>query len=214
MQGSASISVPHASAPDAERAAFLDALFDGLAGLIEVRSILPDGPVRSAFCETLEAALEAIARDDREGLNVYVGTATRGPKRLPNGKIDGGAANLIACRVLYVDRDDLADEGAREEWAIALETFPFRPSIEIDSGNGAHAYWLLEEPLDFTDAAVRAAWSATQRGLIDVLGTDPVVHDPPRIMRVPGTTNRPPAEKRAHGRVDTPARLLRLEVNR
>ena len=47
-----------------------------------------------------------------------------------------------------------------------------------------HAYWRLAAPMhDLT------AWSGFQLDLATAIKSDPAVHDPPRVMRLPGFTN-------------------------
>ena len=60
-----------------------------------------------------------------------------------------------------------------------------------------HAYWELEEPVLNLDA-----WRDVQRSLAAALGTDPVVINPSRIMRVAGTISWPNPDKAAKGYVE------------
>ena len=60
-----------------------------------------------------------------------------------------------------------------------------------------HAYWQLEEPVMNLDA-----WRDVQRSLAAALGTDPVVINPSRIMRVAGTISWPSDDKKAKGYVE------------
>ena len=57
-----------------------------------------------------------------------------------------------------------------------------------------HAYWELEEPVFNLDA-----WRAVQTNIAGVLGTDRVVINPSRIMRVAGTVSWPNQDKEAKG---------------
>ncbi len=85
-----------------------------------------------------------------------------------------------------------------EKTAVELiKKFPFMPSIVVDSGNGWHAYWLLEEPWIFTDDDDRAvgmnavkSWQAKLRAVFRASGYDlDTTHDFARVLRVPGTYN-------------------------
>lgn len=81
------------------------------------------------------------------------------------------SSNIIGLRALFVDSDngELSD----------LSCMP-PPSIISRSVQGPHIYWLLNpnEPVcEFTRA---------QKRISARLGTDPVIHDLPRVMRVPG----------------------------
>ena len=114
------------------------------------------------------------------GYNIYFGA---------NPRI-GRSKNAIAgCRALFVDIDHM-DAAEAETWLDVVMTewsVPY-PSVKICSGNGIHFYWRLKEQLSTAD------WSEHQRGLIGTFNltskvADPVIFDPPRIMRVPGFVN-------------------------
>ena len=70
---------------------------------------------------------------------------------------------------------------ARKRWRVV--GMP-EPTVVILSGHGVHAYWRLVEPMTNL-----AEWTAIQKRLIDLLGSDKSIHDPPRIMRLPGFLN-------------------------
>lgn len=113
-------------------------------------------------------------------LNVYFGA---NPRRDRGGR---KAADVPLARCLFVDLDGLSVDAA----AMYLrETALPAPTAAVFSGGGVHYYWRLEEPI--TDLA---AWSGRQRGIIAEFArcnapADRAIHDPPRIMRVPGTFN-------------------------
>ena len=185
-----------------QRRQFLATVFEGLPGWIEIRSLSRNGLPAQVFCRDIQAGLHTISEHFHTGLNVYAGMATR------HSGESGGKANLVRCRVLWVDRDGLTEEGAREEWETALERFPIQPSLRVDSGGGEHAHWILEEPLDLTDADQIQLLEHTLKGLADALECDPAPTDASRIMRVPGTINLPSPEKQAAGRIDAPCRII------
>jgi hypothetical protein len=58
------------------------------------------------------------------------------------------------------------------------------PSMIVISGHGVHFYWRLNKPITNL-----ARWTAIQKRLIQLLGSDPAIHDPARVMRVPGFLN-------------------------
>jgi uncharacterized protein (DUF927 family) len=79
------------------------------------------------------------------------------------------AENVNGLRALFVD----SDNGE-------LPSLPSPPSIEVQTPRGPHIYWALkanEEVSGFTTA---------QKALIQSLGTDKLIHDPCRVMRLPG----------------------------
>lgn len=79
------------------------------------------------------------------------------------------AENVVALRALFIDVDD--NQG---------RIFAIRPDIVVLSGRGLHAYWLLDagEALEEFEAAQKHAAAYYK--------SDPVIHDLPRVMRVPG----------------------------
>jgi hypothetical protein len=58
------------------------------------------------------------------------------------------------------------------------------PTLVIVSGHGVHAYWRLVEVVNDL-----AEWSQLQRLLISALDSDKSIHNPERIMRLPGFLN-------------------------
>ncbi len=64
-----------------------------------------------------------------------------------------------------------------------VKSLRFQPNIIVDSGNGYHLYFLLDQPYPVEDV------SYTCKRLEVWLGADHC-HDPARILRVPGTLNR------------------------
>jgi hypothetical protein len=81
--------------------------------------------------------------------------------------------NVLAVRALFTD-----DDGGQALDAQALEAAP--PSLIVQSAHGRHTYWCLAAPetLDRFEEA--------QKALARHFGTDPAVHDLPRVMRLPG----------------------------
>lgn len=91
---------------------------------------------------------------------------------------DGGgraAINVIGLRALFVDADK---KPMPDKWHADPDIIVRRDAMHW------HAYWLLtpEQPLGmFTPA---------QKRLSAFYGTDPIIHDLPRVMRVPGFIHR------------------------
>lgn len=76
--------------------------------------------------------------------------------------------NIINIRALFCDWDGTVPAA-----------FHLPPSIVVRSANGPHAYWLVTDcPID--------GFTRAQRRLAAHYGSDPVVHDLPRVMRLPG----------------------------
>ena len=86
------------------------------------------------------------------------------------------ATNIEQPRALYADADG---EEQTRRCISQLKACEAHPSMVVKSGRGYHFYFLTNVPRD--------QFSMLQKRLIDKLGTDPAVHDLPRVMRLPGT---------------------------
>lgn len=99
------------------------------------------------------------------------------------------AQNVSVARCLFVDfdRSESGERGIGFDEAqrrISEANLP-EPTAWVSSGKGIHAYWRLAEPMHDL-----AEWRGRQRGLIRKLDTDACIHNPNRLMRVPGLRNR------------------------
>ena len=86
-------------------------------------------------------------------------------------------ANIVAIRAHFIDLDNLS---AMENLARARDWYP-QPAFAVQSSpNKAHVYWPVVRYMD----ALR--FTSIQRRLITQFNADLVIHDLPRVMRVPG----------------------------
>lgn len=163
---------------------FMAVLFEP-EDLIELRPVRHDGkPQRDRDWLTRDklASMNGTLTGLNADQSVYFGANPRNHR--------GGRAEHVATfRCLFADFDDGAT------WTNVAKRiddvgFP-HPSAVVNSGGGVHTYWRLTYP---TDAA---SWTAAQRGLIELLGSDPTIKDAPRIMRLPTTINRKPKRRGA-----------------
>jgi len=78
-----------------------------------------------------------------------------------------------------------------------LGSVPIRPSIVLGTGGGIHAWWLLREPVDFSEGDERERFGRLVAGIQERIrrtarergfGVDST-HDLARVMRVAGTRN-------------------------
>lgn len=92
---------------------------------------------------------------------------------------DGTGANVRGYGSLVLDFDSA--EEADHGLGVLLD-LELVPSLTVASGRGLHVYLLLDELVPCLDG------QRVNQRLCQVTGSDPV-HDPPRIMRTPGTTN-------------------------
>lgn len=147
--------------------ALADCLFEP-DDIVEIRT-LPGGK------QTWRAAATLGDYRPPTGMNIYFGVN-------PRSRHGGTAADVALARCLFVDFDG-GTTAAKALAKIDNAGLP-EPTIVINSGHGTHCYWRLESSL--TDLA---EWSGYQKKLIAALGSDKTIHDPPRIMRLPGTLN-------------------------
>lgn len=154
--------------------------------------------------------------DKREGrLNLYF-SVNEPAATAPNKKLS--KSDISAVRALCIDIDiekppsgaDLATHFEKERSRLREIVRQLRadlcpPTAVLDSGGGIQAFWILSEKLDAKTQ--QAATEAQGRGLIHRFGGDSV-ENVDRIMRLPGTTNIPTAEKVARGQQTRRASIM------
>jgi len=150
------------------------------------------------FANTREEADEIIEELSASKVNVYYGCAKYGP--LENRKHE----NVVAIRALWVDIDCGPTKGVPNskgkiegylgqqiglaEFQKFCKTVGLPKPVLVNSGNGIHAYWLLEQTLtrrEWEPLAKRLKQLCKEHGLI----VDDKVFEASRILRVPGTFN-------------------------
>jgi hypothetical protein len=102
----------------------------------------------------------------------------------PNPRLATGETKnngVLLARSLWCDFDHITEVEVKQR--LKTSGLPL-PTLIVRSGGGLHTYWRLLEPL--VDLEI---WSQAQKYLIGILGSDPAIHDPARIMRLPGFTN-------------------------
>lgn len=112
---------------------------------------------------TLVEHADELARLNAEGAGIFLTinrTDLKGRKK----------GNVVALNALFTDND-----GPSKPLALA-------PSIVVQSAGGKHDYWLL----DAEDGDELDAFPDAQKQLAAFYGSDPKVHDLPRVMRLPG----------------------------
>lgn len=170
---------PEVGAAREQVAQFVDLVFEP-DDLVEVRCLRENSRPWRRWVRAAEVVdlVPELARLNADGWNVYAGAN-------PRSRDGGGSdADVALARCLFVDFDDCGPAGAKARIeAAGLPT----PTLVLDSGNGAHAYWRLEEPLEDLET-----WADYQRAAIAAVGSDPTIKNPSRIMRVPGFENLKP----------------------
>lgn len=152
---------------------FLSRLFQYCEGSIEIRP-LPGGQQGFFDLEDL-AGIEAHC-ERFKSKNLFFGVATRA----------GGGTKAHVVRVPAVWADVDFKDTPREILADKLKSFPFKPSIIVKSGGGAHLYWLLKVPVGQGDIE---DLEEVNRRIAGALGGDRNAVDAARVLRLPGTLN-------------------------
>jgi hypothetical protein len=159
------------------------------AAFIEVRGKREgEGMNYRRFCRSPEALVKDMA-GWKPGLNYWVGVALRKDNK------GGAKVNLLALTAAFADVDvgtaghkGTTNYQTKEEARAALEAFPLRPSLVVDSGGGFQPYWLFREPVGLTPESITRL-EKINRGLSQALGGDVAATDAARILRLPGTFN-------------------------
>ena len=123
-----------------------------------------------------------VAREDlnKDGYEAYM-TVNGFPEDTQHTK-----ENCINLNTFFIDIDGRKDLEELEQIKKKLE-----PSFIIETMNGFHLYWLLDEPLYKEEIAnwdeVVAEWEKIEENLVNSLNADKAVKDVTRILRQPNT---------------------------
>lgn len=142
--------------------------------LVEIRLIGPGNLVRREWHKRDEAVKMLSGLRQRVGQHVYFGA---------NPRLNSGskASDIAHANCVFADFDGVSVEDAA---ARCKDAGMPEPTAVVKSGGGVHCWWRLDSATsDFS------GWTAAQKLIASRLGSDPVVHDAPRIMRVPGFCN-------------------------
>ena len=104
----------------------------------------------------------------------------------PRCKAGGGKKQHVRlARSVWTDLDDISVDDARQR--VCSAKMP-KPSLLVDSGHGVHAYWLLDEPVEFRRKEKRAGFERKLKTIYQRLGADST-QDVSRLLRLPGFLN-------------------------
>lgn len=123
-------------------------------------------------------------RDDLNQAGYEAYFTVNGFENAPNAKLD----NCSSLNAFFVDIDGRKDLKELEEIKRKLD-----PTFILETKNGYHIYWLLDEPLYKADMSIDEwstmvmKWEQTEQAIVWDLKADPVVKDIPRILRIPDT---------------------------
>lgn len=120
----------------------------------------------------------------------------------------------------HVDVDPRAGEDVASEQARSLALLKNPPgglpppTVIVFSGGGHQAFWALSQPIEIDGKEELAEDTKLYNLAIEVLLGADNVHDISRIMRLPGSVNRPDSKKRAKGRVEALAEVVEWHEDR
>lgn len=144
----------------------LEYIFRG--GGKQVVSTLPEGIHKQFDANEVDAAWEYIVEQGKT-TNVYINPNGR-REDLPNG-VRGGDADVTTVNAFEVDADVLGAAHkeqnlppTKQDAIDTLNELAIPPSVIVDSGYGIYGYYLLENPIDTTDAETRKQVSAIYKG--------------------------------------------------
>jgi hypothetical protein len=164
---------------------------------VELRSLISGKPAAQRWIQLgtddLDAAWRDLHADDVR--SHYFGA---NPRTCKGGS---AAGDVAVARCVYVDFDPEGDGAAAYANAFQVDVALARiedarlphPTAILKTPKGVHAYWRLEEPVQDL-----RRWTRVQKAIIQAVGSDPSVHDAPRVMRLPGFACRKPL---AQGRI-------------
>lgn len=128
--------------------------------------------------------------------------------------------DIKALAWLHVDVDPRAGEDLEEEQerALRLLTKPPGnvppPTVVVFSGGGYQGFWKLREPFEINGDLMLAEEAKRWNQQLEILFEGDDCHNIDRIMRLPGTINKPNAKKRKKGRVDALAYVVEFDEGR
>jgi hypothetical protein len=156
---------------------YRDCLFISI-DIIELRTINPAiGEIKSHWttAATLPAMAPLLRRKNNARCNIYVG---------PNPRCNFGERGDSAVELapsMFADFDGIGvDQALTRIESIGLP----RPTLVVTTGHGVHCYWRFNLAMENLDD-----WTHLQKDLIAAVDSDPVIHNPERIMRLPGFQN-------------------------
>lgn len=129
--------------------------------------------------------VSSVERRDDLNLNGYEAYFTvNGFEGAPNAKLE----NCTSLNSFFVDID-----GRKEEKELAAIKAKLDPTFILETKNGYHVYWILDEPI-FRNEVTPEEWTASvkrweriEQAIVLELKADLVVKDVPRILRIPDT---------------------------
>lgn len=128
--------------------------------------------------------------------------------------------DIAAMAWLHIDLDPRAGEDLEEEQKRILDSLLHPPgdvpppTCIIFSGGGYQGFWKLSTPIPIDGDVARAEDAKRYNTQLETLFSSDATGNVDRIMRLPGTVNRPDAKKKAKGRRPALAKVVDFCVDR
>ena len=128
------------------------------------------------FSGSLKRNWQELSDLNEKGYNIFMLiNSVRGERRT--------ADQIHKVNALFIDYDGGDWSVDKDNIDNFLDKFPVKPHMVVNSSRGCyHAYWLVND-------VELVQFSSIQKKLAAKFNSDPKVHDLPRVMRMPGTTN-------------------------
>lgn len=181
--------------------AFLSTIYrDCHEGYITL-TLLPERKTLWFKVNEIEKVLAAVKKYGAK-TNTFFGVGLR--RKVLQNNLRGSENDILTITTLYADLDirsnahaETALPGSIDEAVEFLNSLPLKPSIIVNSGNGLHAYWLLDEPFKIQSAKDKGYISAVFKDWSRFLGAMAKeqgwkldnISDLARVLRVPGSIN-------------------------
>ena len=163
---------------------FVEKLFENVdEGFVELRPISGSDVRTEIFSldeiNNLMDNVEQYAGD----YNVFLGI---NPRSNDNGAGKDGDVEQVVTMWSDIDAKDF--DGGKEEAYEAISNFELEPTYIVDSGNGWHVYWLLQEPWQLNNDNQREEAKKLSAAIHRIVDADSTFNLS-RILRMPGTPN-------------------------
>jgi len=163
---------------------FLTTLFSKInEGFLELRPVRETTVNRRFFSLSEDQDLSQplnYAQSHAGQYHIFLGIQ---PRIRKSGK-DQDVSHLIT---FWVDMDGKDFDGGKSEALEKIRNFDLDPTIIVDSGNGFHVYWVLENPIEVTNRNCEEL-TLYSKALHIELEADST-HNISRLLRLPGTPN-------------------------
>jgi len=143
--------------------------------------------VKSIFCkyDEISGILLSVFAINKQGWHTYFGV---NPRPLSKSKLEKDITDVI-CLFVDIDVGEKKHYSSKPDTRKAIQEFSLKPSCIVDSGNGYHCYWLLNEIVQIKSIEERIEIKKLLSGLIKSLHADPSGCSLERVLRLPGTLN-------------------------